>query len=188
MLARTSSARPGRGNPAVVIFMGSDSDWAVMAAAAEVLEEFGVSHLAIVSSAHRSHDRTVRLVKLFTRRGTRVFIAGAGAAAHLAGAVAAVTPRPVIGVPLASSPLSGLDSLLSTAQMPSGVPVACAAIGEAGARNAAILAVQILALADRRLERRLDSYRSALEREVVARDARLQRERRQIATRGKVKI
>jgi phosphoribosylaminoimidazole carboxylase PurE protein len=130
----------------------------------------------------------VRLVKLFTRRGTRVFIAGAGAAAHLAGAVAAVTSRPVIGVPLASSPLSGLDSLLSTAQMPSGVPVACAAIGEAGARNAAILAVQILALADRRLERRLDSYRSALEREVVARDARLQRERRQIATRGKVKI
>ena len=167
--------------------MGSDSDWAVMARAAQVLEEFGISHLAIVSSAHRSHDRTVRLVKLFTRRGTRVFIAGAGAAAHLAGAVAAVTPRPVIGVPLASSPLSGLDSLLSTAQMPSGVPVACTAIGEAGARNAAILAVQILALADRRLERRLESYRAALERAVVAKDAQLQRERRQIATRGKVK-
>src|SRR6266542_1504213 len=92
MIARTPSARPGRGNPDVVIFMGSTSDWAVMAAAAQVLEEFGISHLAIVSSAHRSHDRTVRLVKLFTRRGTRVFIAGAGAAAHLAGAVAAVTP------------------------------------------------------------------------------------------------
>jgi len=187
MIARTSSARRTRGNPDVVIFMGSDSDWAVMAKAAAVLEEFDIPHLAIVSSAHRTHDRTVRLVKLFTRRGTRVFIAGAGAAAHLAGAVAAVTPRPVIGVPLASSPLSGLDSLLSTAQMPSGVPVACTAIGEAGARNAAILAVEILALADRRLERRLESYRSALEREVVAKDARLQRERRQIATRGKVK-
>jgi 5-(carboxyamino)imidazole ribonucleotide mutase len=98
-----------------------------------------------------------------------------------------VTPRPVIGVPLASSPLAGLDSLLSTAQMPSGVPVACTAIGEAGARNAAILAVQILALSDRRLEGRLESYREALEREVVAKDARLQRDRRQSASRGKVK-
>jgi len=178
MIARTSSARPGRGNPDVVIFMGSDSDWAVMARAALVLEEFGISHLAIVSSAHRSHDRTVRLVKLFTRRGTRVFIAGAGAAAHLAGAVAAVTPRPVIGVPLASSALSGLDSLLSTAQMPSGIPVACVAIGEAGARNAALLAVEILAIADRRLEGRLLAYRQNLEREVVRKDAALQRERR----------
>ena len=174
-------------NPDVVIFMGSDSDWSVMARAAAVLEEFGVTHEAIVSSAHRTHDRTVRLAKRFTARGTRVFIAGAGAAAHLAGALAAVTPRPVIGVPLASSPLAGLDSLLSTAQMPSGVPVACTAIGEAGARNAAILAVQILALSDRRLKGRLESYRKALEREVVAKDSRLQRERRQGATRGKVK-
>jgi 5-(carboxyamino)imidazole ribonucleotide mutase len=118
-------------------------------------------------------------VKLFTKRGTRVFIAGAGAAAHLAGALAAVTPRPVIGVPLASSPLSGLDSLLSTAQMPSGVPVACTAIGEAGARNAALLAVEILALSDRRLEARLRAYRETLEREVVRKDAKLQKERRQ---------
>jgi phosphoribosylaminoimidazole carboxylase PurE protein len=174
-------------NPDVVIFMGSDSDWSVMARAAAVLEEFGVTHEAIVSSAHRTHDRTVRMAKQFTARGTRVFIAGAGAAAHLAGALAAVTPRPIIGVPLASSPLAGLDALLSTAQMPSGVPVACTAIGEAGARNAAILAVQILALADRRLEGRLREYRKALEREVVAKDARLQRERRAGATRGKVK-
>jgi glycerol dehydrogenase-like iron-containing ADH family enzyme len=102
------------GNPDVVIFMGSDSDWSVMARAATVLEEFGVTHEAIVSSAHRTHDRTVTLVKRFTARGTQVFIAGAGAAAHLAGALAAVTPRPVIGVPLASSPLAGFDSLLST--------------------------------------------------------------------------
>lgn len=165
-------------NPAVVIFIGSDSDWPVMGKAAQVLEEFGVTHLAIVSSAHRTHDRTVRLVKLFTKRGTRVFIAGAGAAAHLAGALAAVTPRPVIGVPLASSALSGLDSLLSTAQMPSGVPVACTAIGEAGARNAALLAVEILALSDRRLELRLLAYRETLEREVVRKDAKLQKERR----------
>jgi phosphoribosylaminoimidazole carboxylase PurE protein len=165
-------------NPDVVIFMGSDSDWSVMARAAQVLEEFGVAHEAIVSSAHRTHDRTVRMAKKFTAGGTKVFIAGAGAAAHLAGALAAVTPRPVIGVPLGSSPLSGLDALLSTAQMPSGVPVACTAIGEAGARNAAILAVQILALSDRELARRLLAYRSALEREVASKDARLQKERR----------
>src|SRR5213593_2880269 len=172
-MPRTSS------NPSVVIFMGSDSDWSVMGKAAQVLEEFGVSHQAIVSSAHRTHDRTVRLAKNFSRRGTRVFIAGAGAAAHLAGALAAVTPRPVIGVPLPSSPLAGLDSLLSTAQMPSGVPVACTAIGDAGARNAALLAVQILALSDRRLEGRLLAYRRTLEREVVRKDAKLQKERRQ---------
>jgi phosphoribosylaminoimidazole carboxylase PurE protein len=165
-------------NPDVVIFMGSDSDWSVMARAAQVLEEFGVAHEAIVSSAHRTHDRTVRMAKKFTAGGTKVFIAGAGAAAHLAGALAAVTPRPVIGVPLGSSPLSGLDALLSTAQMPSGVPVACTAIGEAGARNAAILAVQILALSDRGLARRLLAYRAALEREVASKDARLQKERR----------
>src|SRR6266536_1975890 len=183
MVGRISSACRGRGNPDVVIFMGSESDWAVMSEAARVLEEFGVSHLAIVSSAHRSHDRTVRLVKLFTRRGTRVFVAGAGAAAHLAGAVAAMTPRPVIGVPLASSPLSGLDSLLATAQMPSGVPVACTAIGEAGASNAGLLAVEILAIADRRLEARLLTYRQNLEREVVRKDAALQKERRRRAGR-----
>jgi phosphoribosylaminoimidazole carboxylase PurE protein len=118
------------------------------------------------------------MAKKFTAGGTKVFIAGAGAAAHLAGALAAVTPRPVIGVPLGSSPLSGLDALLSTAQMPSGVPVACTAIGEAGARNAAILAVQILALSDRGLARRLLAYRAALEREVASKDARLQKERR----------
>jgi phosphoribosylaminoimidazole carboxylase PurE protein len=165
-------------NPDVVIFMGSDSDWSVMARAAQVLDEFGVAHEAIVSSAHRTHDRTVRMAKKFTAGGTKVFIAGAGAAAHLAGALAAVTPRPVIGVPLGSSPLSGLDALLSTAQMPSGVPVACTAIGEAGARNAAILAVQILALSDRGLARRLLAYRAALEREVAAKDAKLQKERR----------
>jgi len=165
-------------NPDVVIFMGSDSDWSVMARAAQVLDEFGVAHEAIVSSAHRTHDRTVRMAKKFTAGGTKVFIAGAGAAAHLAGALAAVTPRPVIGVPLGSSPLSGLDALLSTAQMPSGVPVACTAIGEAGARNAAILAVQILALSDRGLARRLLAYRAALEREVASKDARLQKERR----------
>ena len=166
------------GNPSVVIFMGSDSDWPVMGRASQVLDEFGVPHLAIVSSAHRSHDRTVRMARTFTRRGTRVFIAGAGAAAHLAGALAAVTPRPVIGVPLASSPLAGLDSLLSTAQMPGGVPVACTAIGEAGAKNAALLAVQILALSDRRLEARLLAYRDAMEKDLVRKDAALQRQRR----------
>lgn len=171
------------GNPSVVIFMGSDSDWPVMSKASSVLDEFGVAHLAIVSSAHRSHDRTVRMARLFTRRGTRVFIAGAGAAAHLAGALAAVTPRPVIGVPLGSSPLSGLDALLSTAQMPGGVPVACTAIGEAGAKNAALFAVEILALSDRRLEGRLLAYRDAMEKDLVRKDAALQRQRRGEASR-----
>jgi phosphoribosylaminoimidazole carboxylase PurE protein len=183
-------------SPAVVIFMGSDSDWPVMGKAAQVLEEFGIPHAAMVSSAHRAHDRTVRLAKDFTRRGTRVFIAGAGVAAHLAGVLAAVTPRPVIGVPLASSPLSGLDSLLSTVQMPPGVPVACTAIGEGGARNAALLAVEILALTDRRLEARLLSYRRELEREVARKDDLLQRDRRRgsaaprrpAASRGKVSL
>ncbi|HZI66518.1 MAG TPA: 5-(carboxyamino)imidazole ribonucleotide mutase [Thermoanaerobaculia bacterium] len=166
------------GNPSVVLFMGSDSDWPVMSKASQVLDEFGVSHLAIVASAHRSHDRTVRMARLFTRRGTRVFIAGAGAAAHLAGAVAAVTHRPVIGVPLASSTLAGLDSLLSTAQMPGGVPVACTAIGDAGAKNAALLAIEILALSDRRLETRLLAYREAMEKDLIGKDAALQRQRR----------
>jgi len=106
-------------------------------------------------------------------------LTAASVPANLAGALAAVTPRPVIGVPLPSSPLAGLDSLLSTAQMPSGVPVACTAIGDAGARNAALLAVQILALSDRRLEGRLLAYRRTLEREVVRKDAKLQKERRQ---------
>lgn len=165
--------------PAVVIFIGSDSDWSAMGKAAQVLDEFGVPHDAVVSSAHRSHDRTVRLARQYTRRGVRVFIAGAGAAAHLAGALASVTPRPVIGVPLPASPLSGFDSLLSTVQMPPGVPVACTAVGEAGARNAALLAVQILALSDRRLEARLLDYRRSLEREVERKDARLQKDRRQ---------
>lgn len=175
--------------------MGSDSDWPVMGKTAQVLEEFGISHVAMVSSAHRAHDRTVRLARDFTRRGTRVFIAGAGAAAHLAGVLAAVTPRPVIGVPLASSPLSGLDSLLSTVQMPPGIPVACTAVGEGGARNAALLAVSILALADRRLEARLLSYRRELEREVARKDDLLQQERRKAggrrrpaASRGKVSL
>jgi phosphoribosylaminoimidazole carboxylase PurE protein len=135
-------------NPDVVIFMGSDSDWSVMARAAQVLEEFGVAHEAIVSSAHRTHDRTVRMAKKFTAGGTKVFIAGAGAAAHLAGALAAVTPRPVIGVPLSSrlSAMGGLDAILSIVQMPPGVPVAC--VGVDNAKNAAVLAARILSASE----------------------------------------
>ena len=158
--------------------MGSDSDWPVMGKAAQVLDEFGISHMAHVSSAHRAHDRTVALARRYAARGTRVFIAGAGAAAHLAGVLAAVTTRPVIGVPLASSPLAGFDALLSTVQMPPGIPVACTAVGEGGARNAALLAVAILAVADRRLEAKLHDYRRALEREVARKDANLAKEPR----------
>jgi len=161
---------PRTSTPSVVIFMGSDSDWPVMGRAAQVLEEFGVPHQAIVSSAHRTHDRTVRLVKDFTRRGTRVFIAGAGAAAHLAGALAAVTPRPVIGVPLVSpnAIAGGLDALLSTVQMPRGIPVATVAVGEAGAANAGILAAEILATGDDELAGRLRMMREGMAAKVLA--------------------
>ena len=140
--------------PAVAVLMGSDSDLPTMAEAVRVLRDFGVPSETIVTSAHRSPERTARYVKAAPGRGIRVFIAGAGGAAHLAGVVASGTTLPVIGVPMTSE-LSGLDSLLSTVQMPAGIPVATVAIGKAGARNAAFLAVSILALSDRRLAARL---------------------------------
>lgn len=129
----------------VVVLMGSKSDWNVMKAAVETLVEFGVSHEARVLSAHRTPDETARYVRAADAAGTKVFIAAAGMAAHLAGAVAAHTTRPVLGVPLAASALNGLDALLATVQMPAGMPVGTLAIGEAGATNAALLAVSILA-------------------------------------------
>lgn len=130
----------------VAILMGSKSDWPVMKRAAETLDELGVSHEARVLSAHRTPEETAEFVRQSEADGTKVFIAGAGAAAHLAGAVAAQTVLPVIGVPLASSDLKGLDALLATVQMPSGMPVATMAIGAAGATNAALLAAAILSL------------------------------------------
>ena len=148
--------------PRVAILMGSDSDWPVMEQAAKLLAQFGVPHEARVLSAHRSPDLVRRYVTTAPSRGVRVFIAGAGGAAHLAGVIAAQTILPVIGVPVESKSLKGLDSLLSTVQMPKGVPVATVAIDNAA--NAAILAVQCLALSDARLRRALTEYK----RELVA--------------------
>src|SRR3954464_5090821 len=141
--------------PQVLILMGSDSDAPVMQAAVDTLKEFGISSEMTVASAHRSPERVMRLVGEAPGRGVRVFIVGAGAAAHLAGVVAAHTALPVIGVPIDSSALKGLDALLSTVQMPPGVPVATVSIGKPGATNAAVLAAQILAVGDLALAGRL---------------------------------
>jgi phosphoribosylaminoimidazole carboxylase PurE protein len=150
----------------VLVMMGSESDAPTMQGACEVLGEFGVRYEMTVASAHRSPARVQRLVQDAHDRGVRVFIVGAGAAAHLAGVVAAHTIRPVIGVPIDSSALSGFDSLLSTVQMPPGVPVATSAIGKPGAVNAGVLAVQILALADAALAAKLDAYKARLAERV----------------------
>lgn len=149
-------------NAKVAILMGSDSDLDVMNEAARTLKEFGVTHEVKVLSAHRSPEDVRKFVKAAKPRGVQVFICGAGGAAHLAGAVAAQTILPVIGVPINSSPLNGLDALLATVQMPSGTPVATVAVGKPGAKNAALLACQILALSDRSLQEKLDLYKKKL--------------------------
>ena len=153
--------------PVVGIVMGSDSDWAVMQKATSALEELGIAFDATVSSAHRSPERTAEYARSARARGLKVIIAGAGAAAHLAGSIAAHTTLPVIGVPLDSSSLNGLDALLATVQMPAGVPVATVAIGVAGAKNAAILAAQILATSDPKMEDRLEEYKKKLASQVA---------------------
>jgi phosphoribosylamine---glycine ligase len=152
----------------VLILMGSDSDAPVMQAAADILRELGVSCDMTVASAHRSPERVMRLVREAPARGVKIFIVGAGAAAHLAGVVAAHTTRPVIGVPIDSSALNGLDALLSTVQMPPGVPVATVSIGKAGATNAGVLAAQILAVGDAAVGSRLDEYKKRLADKVEA--------------------
>jgi phosphoribosylaminoimidazole carboxylase PurE protein len=158
----------------VLILMGSDSDLPLMKAAGDVLDQLRVSWEMTVASAHRSPDRVERLVQEAPRRGVKVFIVGAGAAAHLAGVIAARTTRPVIGVPIDSSPLGGFDALLSTVQMPPGVPVATVSVGKSGASNAAVLAAQILALADADLDRRLTAYKQSLAEKVEQAAARLE--------------
>jgi len=158
--------------PLVSVLMGSDSDLPVMAEAVRVLARFDVPHELHVTSAHRSPKRTADIVQSAPERGVRVFIVGAGAAAHLAGTVAAHSTLPVLGVPLASSDLNGLDALLATAQMPAGIPVGCLAIGKAGAANAAWLAVAILALGDERLATRLADERRKMAEGVAAKSDR----------------
>lgn len=157
----------------VLILMGSDSDLSIMQGAADLLEEFGIPAELTVASAHRSPDRVERLLEDARQRGVQVFIAGAGAAAHLAGVIAARTTRPVIGVPIDSSSLNGLDALLSTVQMPPGVPVATVSLGKSGATNAAVLAAQILALSDPALAARLEQYKRRLAENVEQAAARL---------------
>jgi phosphoribosylaminoimidazole carboxylase PurE protein len=146
----------------VSIVMGSDSDLEVMQESADVLKEFGVSFEMQVLSAHRTPILVADFATEATQKGLKVIIAGAGGAAHLAGAVAANTILPVIGVPLVATQLNGLDALLATVQMPAGVPVATVAVGKPGARNAGLLAVQILALSDEKLAEKLRKYKQAL--------------------------
>lgn len=148
--------------PVVGIVMGSDSDMGVMEKAASALNQFGIPFELTISSAHRSPEMTADYARSARDRGLRVIIAGAGFAAHLAGSIAAQTTLPVIGVPIDSSPLKGLDALLATVQMPGGVPVATMAIGAAGAKNAAILAAQILATSDPVLEDRLTRFKEEM--------------------------
>jgi phosphoribosylamine--glycine ligase len=161
--------------PDVLILMGSESDAPVMQAAAEVLQTFGISSEMTVASAHRSPARVTRLVSAAPGRGVKVFIVGAGAAAHLAGVVAAHTTLPVIGVPIDSSALKGLDALLATVQMPPGVPVATMSIGKPGATNAGVLAAQILAVGDKAVAAKLADYKKALADKVEAAAAKLAR-------------
>jgi phosphoribosylaminoimidazole carboxylase PurE protein len=157
----------------VLVLMGSKSDWEVLREAGTELDRLGIGWSAHVASAHRSLTRTLELVRQGEADGVRVFICGAGMAAHLAGVVAAATTRPVIGVPLAGGVGDGLDALLATAQMPGGVPVATVAVGRAGARNAALLAAEILALADPELDGRVRKARTAQADAVAEADASL---------------
>jgi len=162
--------------PDVAIVMGSDSDWQQVKQAAETLESFGVTHEARVISAHRTPDIAASYAKECEERGVKVIIAAAGGAAHLAGAMAAHSVLPVIGIPVAGGPLGGLDALLSTAQMPAGIPVATVTLGSAGAVNAAILAVQILAVSRPDLTEKLRQHKTSMRDKVCAADARVRAE------------
>jgi len=161
-------------NPVVSVAMGSDTDISVMEEAVSILKEFGIPHEILLTSAHRSPERTAAFAQGAAGRGIKVIIVGAGMAAHLAGVIASMTPLPVLGVPIDSSPLSGMDALFSTVQMPGGIPVATMAIGKAGAKNAALLAVRILALEDKELRARLDDYRKGMADGVEKRNRTLQ--------------
>ena len=161
--------------PKAAIVLGSDSDYPVIADMLEILKNFGIEYEIIVSSAHRSPARTHKFAQKLESRGVEVVIACAGAAAHLAGVIASETILPVIGVPIDSSPLKGIDALLSTSMMPSGVPVATMGIGKSGASNAAVLAAQILARSDKTLAEKLREYKKHLALGVEKKNADLQK-------------
>ncbi len=161
--------------PQVSIVMGSDSDLEIMREAGRALEEFGIAYEMDVTSAHRSPDRTADFARKAAVRGIRVIIAGAGGAAHLAGVIAAHTTLPVIGVPIPSTSLQGMDSLVATVQMPAGIPVATVAIGKPGATNAGILAAQIIGLSDPKVSKKLDAHKEKLAAGVAAKSQKLQK-------------
>jgi phosphoribosylaminoimidazole carboxylase PurE protein len=160
--------------PKVFILMGSDSDLPVMEETGKILEGFGIPYVMTVASAHRTPERTQKLVKDAEKSGVDVFIAGAGMAAHLPGVIASYTTLPVIGVPLDASPLNGMDALLSIVQMPPGIPVATVSIGKAGAKNAGILAAQIIAVKDKGVARKLIAHRAKMYEEVEEKARKLQ--------------
>ena len=159
--------------PLVSIVMGSDSDLDIMREAGKALEEFGINYEIDVTSAHRSPDRTAEYARKAAGRGIKVIIAGAGGAAHLAGVIAAHTTLPVIGVPIPSTSLNGMDSLLATVQMPAGIPVATVAIGKPGATNAGILAAQILGLASTAIDKKLAAHKEKLANGVEEKSKKL---------------
>jgi phosphoribosylaminoimidazole carboxylase PurE protein len=161
--------------PRVGIVMGSDTDLPIMTETAQTLKKFGVPFEVEISSAHRAPARTAEYARTAIKRGLKVIIVAAGGAAHLGGAIAAETTLPVIAVPLVTTPLAGLDALLSMVQMPGGVPVACVAIGKPGASNAAILAVEILATSDAALASKLADYKAELVRSVARKAAKVKR-------------
>src|SRR3979411_1946442 len=162
-----------KSQPLVSIVMGSDSDLEIMREAGKALDEFGIAYEIDVTSAHRSPERTAEFARKAASRGIRVIIAGAGGAAHLAGVIAAHTTLPVIGVPIPSTSLQGMDSLLATVQMPAGIPVATVAIGKPGATNAGILAAQILALSSATLVKKLAAYKQKLVHSVEEKSRKL---------------
>lgn len=162
--------------PKVGVVMGSESDWSMMAGCVETLKTFGVPYEVRISSAHRNPEATADYARTAADRGIEVLIVAAGMAAHLAGMMAAHTTLPVVGVPIASGSLQGIDALLSTVQMPTGIPVATVGIGPAGAKNAALLAVQILALSDERLAEKLNKHKTELAEGVKEKNEKLQRE------------
>ena len=157
----------------VAILMGSDSDLPVVSEVFKIFDEFGVTYTKSVLSAHRSPHQVIELIKTSESNGCKLFIAAAGMAAHLAGAVAAHSFKPVIGIPIESGGLGGLDALLSTAQMPPGIPVATVAIGKAGAKNSAILAIQMLSISDENMADKFSKYRANLTNEVLEKNKNL---------------
>jgi phosphoribosylaminoimidazole carboxylase PurE protein len=165
-------------NPLVAIVMGSDSDLEIMTEAAKALEDFGIAYEMDVTSAHRSPARTAEFARNAAGRGIKAIIAGAGGAAHLAGVIAAETTLPVIGVPIPSTSLNGLDSLLSVVQMPAGIPVATTAIGKAGATNAGILAAQIIGLSNSAVAGKLKELKARLAKSVEEKSQKLQQMRK----------